>query len=206
MGFLLVFGTSIFVASSQISTFLGTTLQIDTESTFRRLVALNPLMVKTVSSLEEIVSKVKETAATATEEGKQESVTTDKILSLLGISSFSPISNIASAFSGLSSGENNFIVGEGLTWTVRSGSRARESLSLGSGDTPTFGGLKIDTDQVFQKDGDTLQLLSIDSLDSKTETTIENALDNLPSIATIGTVTENTLEGQVPLKLDTQSG
>jgi hypothetical protein len=110
-----IFGGSVFLGGSTLAGFLNTTLQVDTESTFRRLVALNPLMVKTVSSLEEMAESIKDTAKTYTGMGEgedgsgtKESVTTDKILSLLGLSSFSPISNVASAFSGLSSGENNF--------------------------------------------------------------------------------------------------
>ena len=178
------FGTSVFAAGEKVSNLLSTTLDIETEGTFRRLVSSNPLLVKTFSSVEEMFESVREEVldstsdkAYAEEEDKKTSITTDKILSLLGISSFSPISTIASSFSGLSSGDGNFIVGEGLTWSVKSGSRAREALSLGSGDTPTFGGLKIDSDQILQKEsGDVLKLLSIDSLDSTTENTIERVI------------------------------
>jgi len=211
----LFFGTSVFAASDKLASYLTTTLDIETNETFRRLVADNPLLIRTVSSIEDVVEKITESTKAYGKEGEGEddkkvSITTDKILSLLGITSFSPISSVASSFSGLSSGEGNFIVGEGLVWSVKSGSQARESLSLGSSDTPTFGGLKIDTDQVFKKEeGDVLKLLSIDSLDSTTENTIETFIDTLEGISSIGGVgstTRATLESALEADIDTLEG
>jgi ribosomal protein S11 len=240
LGFLFVFGGSVFVLGKNISSYFSTTLQVDTDTTFRRLVQANPLIVRTVSSLEEVSESIREGikesgglytgiggkygiggsdgsgdgSGTEGEGEKKENVTTDKILSLLGISSFSPISNVASAFSSLSSSENNFIVGEGLTWTVRSGSRARESLNLGSSDTPSFGGLKIETDQVLKKEsGDVLKLLSIDSLDTTTTNTIESAmeanidtLEGISSFGSAGSTSRTTLESVIESDIDSLPG
>lgn len=56
-----------------------------------------------------------------------------------------PVDSDLTAIAALANTDGNFIVGNGSAWVVESGDTARTSLGLGTGDSPTFAGLTVDT-------------------------------------------------------------